>query len=136
MKQNKKYINELLYVYIYNIVYAVIRKVNKEYVTKSNIGTENDCQLEFQGWQELQLFEEAEKFFMSVGLYEMFPNFWNNSMLVKPDDGRGVVCHPTAWDMGNREDFRYERYTDAHIFTHEYMCRQNKYLLNHLIIFM
>lgn len=44
---------------------------------------------------------------MSVGLYEMFDNFWTNSMLVKPDDGRKVVCHPTAWDMGNREDFRY-----------------------------
>lgn len=61
--------------------------------------------IEFQGWTEIRLFEEAEKFFMSVGLYEMFPNFWNNSMFVKPD-GRKVVCHPTAWDMGNREDFR------------------------------
>ncbi|XP_062268927.1 angiotensin-converting enzyme 2 [Platichthys flesus] len=59
-----------------------------------------------QGWSEMRLFKEAEKFFMSVGLYEMFPNFWNDSMLVKPDDGRQVVCHPTAWDMGNREDFR------------------------------
>lgn len=62
--------------------------------------------LETQGWTELRLFEEAEKFFMSVGLYEMFENFWNNSMLVNPNDGRQVVCHPTAWDMGNREDFR------------------------------
>ncbi|XP_060924594.1 angiotensin-converting enzyme 2 [Limanda limanda] len=59
-----------------------------------------------QGWNETRLFEEAEKFFMSVGLYEMFPNFWTESMLVKPNDGRQVVCHPTAWDMGNREDFR------------------------------
>ncbi|XP_041797901.1 angiotensin-converting enzyme 2 [Chelmon rostratus] len=64
-----------------------------------------------QSWTELRLFEEAEKFFMSVGLYEMFPNFWNNSMLVKPDDGRDVVCHPTAWDMGNREDFRIKMCT-------------------------
>ncbi|XP_070818844.1 angiotensin-converting enzyme 2 [Chaetodon trifascialis] len=66
-----------------------------------------------QGWTELRLFEEAEKFFMSVGLYKMFPNFWNNSMLVKPDDGRNVVCHPTAWDMGNREDFRIKMCTEV-----------------------
>ncbi|XP_026233433.1 angiotensin-converting enzyme 2 isoform X2 [Anabas testudineus] len=59
-----------------------------------------------KGWTERRLFEEAEKFFMSVGLYEMFDNFWNNSMFVKPEDGRKVVCHPTAWDLGNREDFR------------------------------
>ncbi|KAM6977897.1 angiotensin-converting enzyme 2 [Aplochiton taeniatus] len=60
-----------------------------------------------QGWLEDRQFREAEKFFMSVGLYKMFDNFWVNSMLVKPDDPAiKVVCHPTAWDMGNREDFR------------------------------
>ncbi|XP_048835406.1 angiotensin-converting enzyme 2 isoform X1 [Brienomyrus brachyistius] len=59
-----------------------------------------------QGWTVDRLFKEAEKFFMSVNLYQMLPNFWENSMFVKPDDGRMVVCHPTAWDMGNREDFR------------------------------
>ncbi|KAE8297480.1 Angiotensin-converting enzyme 2 [Larimichthys crocea] len=67
-----------------------------------------------QGWTEIRLFEEAEKFFMSVGLYEMFPNFWNNSMFVKPD-GRKVVCHPTAWDMGNREDFRIKMCTQVNM---------------------
>ncbi|XP_033972614.1 angiotensin-converting enzyme 2 [Trematomus bernacchii] len=64
-----------------------------------------------KGWTEIQQFKEAEKFFMSVGLYEMFPNFWNNSMLIKPTDGTNVVCHPTAWDMGNREDFRIKMCT-------------------------
>ncbi|KAJ8350543.1 hypothetical protein SKAU_G00256730, partial [Synaphobranchus kaupii] len=59
-----------------------------------------------QGWQPIRMFEEAEKFFMTVGLYKMFPNFWNNSMFEKPTDGRQVVCHPTAWDMGNKEDYR------------------------------
>ncbi|XP_044048369.1 angiotensin-converting enzyme 2 [Siniperca chuatsi] len=68
-----------------------------------------------KGWHEHQLFEEAEKFFMSVGLYKMFPNFWNNSMLVKPEDGRKVVCHPTAWDMGNKEDFRIKMCTKVNM---------------------
>ncbi|XP_017295385.1 angiotensin-converting enzyme 2 [Kryptolebias marmoratus] len=68
-----------------------------------------------QGWDELRLFKEAEKFFMSVGLYKMFDNFWNNSMFVKPEDGRQVVCHPTAWDMGNREDFRIKMCTKVNM---------------------
>lgn len=55
---------------------------------------------------------------MSVGLYKMFDNFWTNSMLVKPNDGRKVVCHPTAWDMGNREDFRWDEVKNMLILTH------------------
>ncbi|KAI3376947.1 hypothetical protein L3Q82_000183 [Scortum barcoo] len=68
-----------------------------------------------KGWTEIQLFKEAEKFFMSVGLYEMFPNFWTNSMFLKPSDGRKVVCHPTAWDMGNRKDFRIKMCTKVNM---------------------
>uniref|UniRef100_A0A7N8Y3K2 Angiotensin-converting enzyme n=1 Tax=Mastacembelus armatus TaxID=205130 RepID=A0A7N8Y3K2_9TELE len=68
-----------------------------------------------KGWTERRLFEEAEKFFMSVGLYKMFDNFWNNSMLVKPEDGRKVVCHPTAWDMGNRKDYRIKMCTKVNM---------------------
>ncbi|XP_061608621.1 angiotensin-converting enzyme 2 [Phyllopteryx taeniolatus] len=68
-----------------------------------------------QGWTERRLFKEAEDFFMSVGLDKMFDNFWTNSMLVKPEDGRKVVCHPTAWDMGNREDFRIKMCTQVNM---------------------
>ncbi|XP_072527329.1 angiotensin-converting enzyme 2 [Salminus brasiliensis] len=68
-----------------------------------------------QGWSEERLFQEAEKFFVSVNMSAMFPNFWTNSMLKKPDDGRQVVCHPTAWDMGNREDFRIKMCTKVNM---------------------
>ncbi|XP_051531994.1 angiotensin-converting enzyme 2-like [Myxocyprinus asiaticus] len=68
-----------------------------------------------KGWSERRLFHEAEIFFKSVGMPEMFENFWNNSMFVKPDDGRKVVCHPTAWDMGNREDFRIKMCTEVNM---------------------
>ncbi|XP_075996407.1 angiotensin-converting enzyme 2 [Genypterus blacodes] len=68
-----------------------------------------------KGWTERQLFKEAEAFFMSVGLYKMNENFWNDSMLEKPDDGRKVVCHPTAWDMGNGEDFRIKMCTKVNM---------------------
>ncbi|KAA8595870.1 hypothetical protein FQN60_011161 [Etheostoma spectabile] len=81
---------------------------NKEDIDVSNTMVD-------KGWSEERLFKEAEKFFMSVGLYKMFPNFWNNSMLVKPSDERKVVCHPTAWDMGNREDFRIKMCTKVNM---------------------
>ncbi|KAG8001285.1 Angiotensin-converting enzyme 2 [Nibea albiflora] len=73
-------------------------------------GIDVSDQMVAQGWNETRLFKEAEKFFMSVGLYEMFPEFWTESMFVKPPD-RKVVCHPTAWDMGNRKDFRIKMCT-------------------------
>uniref|UniRef100_A0A674MEB4 Angiotensin-converting enzyme n=1 Tax=Takifugu rubripes TaxID=31033 RepID=A0A674MEB4_TAKRU len=73
--------------------------------------TDIDVSKTMVGWNETDIFRSAEDFFVSVGLYEMFPNFWTNSMLTKPTDGRQVVCHPTAWDMGNREDFRIKMCT-------------------------
>ncbi|XP_076880059.1 angiotensin-converting enzyme 2 isoform X2 [Brachyhypopomus gauderio] len=74
------------------------------YPEKTDIDVTSE--MKAQGWTEIRLFEEAEKFFESVGMYEMYEDFWNNSMLVKPDDGRKVICHATAWDLGNRTDYR------------------------------
>lgn len=59
----------------------------------------------FQSWDARRIFEEAEKFFVSVGLPNMTEGFWQNSMLTEPGDNRKVVCHPTAWDLG-KHDFR------------------------------
>ncbi|CAL8240083.1 unnamed protein product, partial [Gadus morhua 'NCC'] len=67
-----------------------------------------------QKWVPERLFREAEKFFMSVGLYKMEPDFWKNSMLEKPND-RKVVCHPTAWDMGNGKDYRIKMCTQVNM---------------------
>ncbi|XP_063068775.1 angiotensin-converting enzyme 2 [Engraulis encrasicolus] len=83
-----------------------------------------------QGWTVDRMFREAETFFMSVGLYKMFDNFWNDSMLEKPDDGTRVVCHPTAWDMGNREDFRIKMCTEVnmdHFLTVHHEMGHNQY---------
>ncbi|KAI4875043.1 hypothetical protein NFI96_001343 [Prochilodus magdalenae] len=82
-----------------------------------------------QGWKELRLFQEAEKFFVSVNMSAMFDNFWTNSMFVKPE-GRNVVCHPTAWDMGNREDFRIKMCTVVnmdHFLTAHHEMGHNQY---------
>nr|ALJ94035.1 angiotensin converting enzyme 2 [Rhinolophus alcyone] len=63
-----------------------------------------------QTWDAKRIFKEAEKFFVSIGLPHMTEGFWNNSMLTDPGDGRKVVCHPTAWDLG-KGDFRIKMCT-------------------------
>ncbi|GCB71908.1 hypothetical protein scyTo_0008969 [Scyliorhinus torazame] len=64
-----------------------------------------------QKWNPKKMFQKADTFFQSLGLQPMNDHFWNNSMIEKPSDGRKVVCHPTAWDMGNRVDFRIKMCT-------------------------
>uniref|UniRef100_H3B2W0 Angiotensin-converting enzyme n=1 Tax=Latimeria chalumnae TaxID=7897 RepID=H3B2W0_LATCH len=67
-----------------------------------------------QDWNPKRMFEEAEKFFQSVGLPGMNACFWNYSMIEQPTD-RKVVCHPTAWDMGNGKDFRIKMCTKVNM---------------------
>ncbi|NXX41896.1 ACE2 enzyme, partial [Tricholaema leucomelas] len=61
-------------------------------------------------WDAVKIFRAAEAFFTSISLYEMNKDFWDKSMLTEPTDGRKVVCHPTAWDMG-KNDFRIKMCT-------------------------
>ncbi|KAK3579290.1 hypothetical protein CHS0354_033370 [Potamilus streckersoni] len=58
------------------------------------------------------MYQVAEDFFKSIGLYEMPPLFWEKSMLVKPN-GREVVCHASAWDFSNGRDFRIKQCTSV-----------------------
>ncbi|KAL4660481.1 angiotensin-converting enzyme [Arapaima gigas] len=62
-------------------------------------------------WTPLKMFMVSEEFFTSLGLEPMPNEFWNMSMLMKPDDGREVVCHASAWDFYNRKDFRIKQCT-------------------------
>uniref|UniRef100_UPI00358E57EB angiotensin-converting enzyme isoform X2 n=1 Tax=Myxine glutinosa TaxID=7769 RepID=UPI00358E57EB len=59
-----------------------------------------------QKWNATHMFHIADEFFTSLNLIPMPQEFWDKSMLTKPNDGREVVCHPSAWDFGNRKDFR------------------------------
>uniref|UniRef100_A0A4W3HQC2 Angiotensin-converting enzyme n=1 Tax=Callorhinchus milii TaxID=7868 RepID=A0A4W3HQC2_CALMI len=63
-----------------------------------------------QGWTPKKMFEESDKFFTSLGLIQMPKEFWDKSMLMKPE-GREVVCHASAWDFYNRKDFRIKQCT-------------------------
>ena len=52
-----------------------------------------------QGYDVKKMFQSADDFYAGMGLKRVRETFWNNSMLVKPTDGREVVCHATAWDF-------------------------------------
>ncbi|XP_029383471.1 angiotensin-converting enzyme isoform X1 [Echeneis naucrates] len=67
-------------------------------------------QMKNQSYDAIKMFETAENFFTSLDLLPMPEEFWNKSMLVKPDD-REVVCHASAWDFYNRKDFRIKQCT-------------------------
>ncbi|XP_037347809.1 angiotensin-converting enzyme isoform X1 [Talpa occidentalis] len=68
-----------------------------------------------QGWTPRRMFEEANKFFTSMGMLPVPPEFWNKSMLEKPTDGREVVCHASAWDFFNGKDFRIKQCTSVNM---------------------
>ncbi|XP_071837203.1 angiotensin-converting enzyme-like [Apostichopus japonicus] len=65
-----------------------------------------------QEYTPVKMFETSEEFFTSLGLIGMPDEFWEKSMLEKPDDGRDVVCHASAWDFYNGIDFRIKQCTD------------------------
>lgn len=54
----------------------------------------------------IKMFQLADKFFQSLGLKKAPESFWNHSMFVKPEDGRKVVCHASAWEFYNGQDYR------------------------------
>ena len=60
----------------------------------------------FQDYNVTKMFRVSEEFFTSLGMGPMSEIFWERSMLEKPDDGREVVCHASAWDFRDGEDFR------------------------------
>ncbi|XP_070532224.1 angiotensin-converting enzyme 2-like [Ptychodera flava] len=63
-------------------------------------------ELRKQNYDPVKMTELADDFFVSMGMMEANQEFWDHSMLERPDDGRDVECHATAWDFSNKIDFR------------------------------
>ncbi|XP_014676342.1 PREDICTED: angiotensin-converting enzyme-like, partial [Priapulus caudatus] len=64
-----------------------------------------------QNYDAQRIFEVSESFFTSLGMSPMPQEFWNMSMIVKPED-RDVVCYASAWDFYDGKDFRIKQCTD------------------------
>lgn len=62
----------------------------------------------------LEMFQVSEEFFTSLGLKPMTPEFWNKSIIEKPDD-REIVCHASAWDFCDGKDQRIKMCTKVNM---------------------
>jgi len=81
-------------------------------------------ELKKQNYTVRKMYETADDFYASMGLERVPDNFWNLSLLEKPE-GRDVICHATAWDFYDKKDFRIRMCTndfnfdDLNVIHHE-----------------
>jgi peptidyl-dipeptidase A len=61
--------------------------------------------LQDEGFDPISMVKTGEAFFSSLGFEELPETFWQRSLFVKPTD-RDVVCHPSAWDVDEKDDVR------------------------------
>ena len=69
-----------------------------------------------QNYTVLKMFKTGDDFYAAMGLYRVPDSFWELSMLEKPDDGREVICHATAWDFYDAKDYRIRMCTRDYNF--------------------
>jgi len=67
-------------------------------------------QMILQGYTPKKMFEVSDEFFTSLGLIPMPVEFWEKSVIEKPED-KEMVCHASAWDFCNGKDFRIKQCT-------------------------
>ncbi|CAL8097157.1 unnamed protein product [Orchesella dallaii] len=58
-----------------------------------------------------EIFKLANKFFTDLGLADMSVSFGDKAVIVRPED-REVVCHASAWDFCDAEDYRIKMCTN------------------------
>lgn len=52
-----------------------------------------------------EIFKLANKFFTDLGLADMSIAYNDKAVIVRPED-REVVCHASAWDFCDGQDYR------------------------------
>ncbi|KAI5646415.1 angiotensin-converting enzyme domain-containing protein [Phthorimaea operculella] len=86
-----------------------LEKISRPYPDKPDVDVTNA--LIEQNYTAVKIFEKADEFFTSLGLMGVPDLFWQNSIFVRPNDGREMVCHASAWDFFDGEDFRIRQCT-------------------------
>ncbi|XP_067620158.1 angiotensin-converting enzyme [Eurosta solidaginis] len=87
-----------------------------------------------QGYTPLKMFQMGDEFFQSMNLTKLPQAFWDKSILVKPDDGRDLVCHASAWDFYVVDDVRIKqctRVTMDQLFTVHHELGHIQYFLQY-----
>ncbi|ROT83106.1 angiotensin converting enzyme [Penaeus vannamei] len=65
-----------------------------------------------QGYTPQKMFQLADDFFASLGMSRVPDTFWKHSVLERPKSG-DIVCHPSAWDFCDGENFRVKQCTQV-----------------------
>ncbi|XP_073942648.1 angiotensin-converting enzyme-like isoform X2 [Choristoneura fumiferana] len=86
-----------------------IEKFSKPFPDKPDVDV--TAALIQQKYTPYKIFKTAEEFFTSINLKPLPDLFWDKSIIEKPDDGREMVCHASAWDFFDGEDFRIRQCT-------------------------
>nr|QTY40901.1 venom polypeptide precursor [Doratifera vulnerans] len=86
-----------------------VEKFTRPYPDKQDVDV--TAALVEQNYTPLKIFKTAEDFFKSLNLSGMPDLFWERSIIEKPDDGRDLVCHASAWDFYDGQDFRIKQCT-------------------------
>nr|CAD7423605.1 unnamed protein product [Timema monikensis] len=69
-----------------------------------------------QNYTVLRMFETSDAFYQSLGLPSNSMSYdETRAMLVRPVDGREVVCHASAWDFCDGADFRIKMCTQINM---------------------
>lgn len=63
-----------------------------------------------QNYEPITMFQTADKFYTDLGLASNEMSYSGQSIIVQPTD-RLIVCHASAWDFCNGEDFRIKQCT-------------------------
>ena len=83
------------------------------YPARPNLDVSDNMRM--QNYTAAKIFTTADDFYAGMGLPRVPKSFWSLSMLEKPNDGRRVICHPTAWDFYDGKVGQFE-FSNSRIF--------------------
>lgn len=86
-----------------------ISEIVSPYKNKTSVDVTDE--MHKQKYTSIKMFEMAETFFHSLNMPKMPQSFWEKSILEKPNDGREMVCHASAWDFSIDDDVRIKQCT-------------------------
>jgi peptidyl-dipeptidase A len=71
----------------------------------ASLGYDLTAALQAHGYDAVKIVHTADDWYQSIGFAPEPASFWERSMITRPRD-REVVCHPSAWDIDNKQDLR------------------------------
>ncbi|PSN43501.1 Angiotensin-converting enzyme [Blattella germanica] len=103
---------EPLYLELHTYVKEKLKTVYGELLGDDDLIPAHILDTFFEGYDPKKMFVTSDEFYQSLGLPENSMSYNESvAMIEKPEDGRVVVCHASAWDFCDRKDFRIKMCT-------------------------